>query len=259
MPGQAPDQFVILGASRGLGAALMDAALHAGGRQVLGVSRTPLERVSRHGDWERTKRAGYRRADLGDPACLPVLRDIAASLLPEPLVLVFNASLIQTEVDEQGQIDFKVFQEVSRVGVLGLGHALDAFWPHLHAHGGVLVGISSINAVRPPVFWPYLAYGPTKAYLEAALRGLDLLEGRAATLMVRLGKIGNAKAGKITSLVHPTYADTAEKIVRASLKPGPPRLMVYPGWYSLLYGSLTQIVPDRIFNGILGKIIRHQP
>lgn len=239
-------RWVVVGCSRGLGAALVDELLERPGTTVSGLARTPLAAIANAGRWQATGRYEHHVADLAEPAAGAALAQMARSIPDGPITLIFNAAYLERDVREDGRIDFERLERTNRVNVDGFGRTLQAFEDRLFRDGGLLVGISSINAVKPPFLEPRLAYGPTKAYLSMALRNLALAWPRRIRLMeARLGHIGaDPAATGLAPLFVPTYRATARALLSRATRRHPPRLWTYPFVYCLAYNYLLRLVPD---------------
>lgn len=241
-----PGRWVVIGCSRGLGAALVDELLARPGASVYGLARTPLADIANAGRWQATERYEHHVADLAEPAAGAVLERMARSIPAGPITLIFNAAYLERDVREDGRIDFAHFERTNRVNVDGFGRTLQAFQERLFRDGGLLVGISSINAVKPPFLEPRVAYGPTKAYLSMALRNLALAWPRRIRLMeARLGHIGADPAAKgLAALFVPSYRAAARALLSQAGRGNPPRLWTYPFVYCLAYNYALRLVPD---------------
>ena len=175
---QIPGPSLVVGSSRGLGAALVEALLGAGAPRVLGVARTPLAAMAHHG-WTADRRYQHLELDVAADGSAGRLEAAVAALPPGPLLVIHNAAAVKSDLPPGGGIDWATLEEVNRVGVTGLATTLRATEPHLLARGGILVGISSYAAVAPPVRDPRLAYPASKAYLDMALRLVQRIRDEA--------------------------------------------------------------------------------
>ncbi|HWR97339.1 MAG TPA: SDR family oxidoreductase [Candidatus Methanoperedens sp.] len=242
------ETWVVIGSSRGLGAALVEALLERPGAIVAGLARTPLAGIPGADRWQATGRYAHHVADLADPAAGAVLARLAASLPRGPLTLIFNAAFLERDVLADGRIDFGRFDLTNRVNVDGFGRTLAAFQELLFASGGLVVGVSSINAVKPPILEPRVAYGPTKAYLSMALRTLALAWPRRIRCMeARFGHIGaDPGSSLLVRVCVPTYRRAARALIARASRRSPPRQWTYPFAYRLAYNCLLRLIPDAV-------------
>jgi NAD(P)-dependent dehydrogenase (short-subunit alcohol dehydrogenase family) len=256
---QIPGPSLVVGSSRGLGAALVEALLRAGAAKVLGVARTPLAAIAHHG-WAADRRYQHLKLDVTASGAAGRLEAAVAALPPGPLLVIHNAAAVKSDLTPGGGIDWATLEEINRVGVTGLATTLRATEPHLLARGGILVGISSYAAVAPPVRDPRLAYPASKAYLDMALRTLrQRWRGRVRVVTVHLGNLGSAPPRGWRRLIEPSYAMAATRIVRALGTPRGPERIGYPWPFALVYGLLVPLVPDRLYFAILGRLLGGAP
>lgn len=241
---------VIVGASRGLGASLVNKCLE-NGLTVVGIGRTVEEAVGDIEVWKKTGRFRYVQADIGNPNSVNILRGIAEGCNGKPLCVVFNAAVIDSDVETEGTLNFDVFKSVNRTGIDGLCHVLEAFSRYLVLHGGMLVGISSFSAWVPPIGGNKVAYPASKAYLDMVLRSLRLLwDGRVHIMIVNLGHLGHDGGG---SFFATGYSQVAERVTRAILCSNPPENIYMPRLYSVAYRTL-RLVPDRVVANMVGLV-----
>ena len=215
---------------------------------VAGLARTPIAAIDGAERWAATGRYQHHVADLADPGATAVLEQMARTIPAGPIRLVFNAAFLERDVDESGRIDFERFEVTNRVNIDGFGRTIRAFQDLLLRDGGLLVGVSSINAVKPPFLEPRVAYGATKAYMSMALRNLALAWPRRVRLMeARLGHIGtDPAAGGLLPKFVPTYHTTARALLAQASRTHPPLLWTYPFVYCLAYNYLLRLVPDKL-------------
>ncbi len=244
---------VVVGSSRGLGAALVDGLLRHDVHLVVGVARTKLEDVPNHRRWVASQRYRHVEMDVARRESLSALKGIAEDFPSEPLLVIFNAACLLEDVRPDLSIDYQVFEEVNRVGVIGFGHVLGAFESHLLQHGGTFVAISSINAFRPPVLDRRVAYPASKAYLHMAMRSLRLIwPNKVRLVTIHLGHIGGNHKGRFfDSIKPPSYENVAEMIVREISNPNAPSEITYPVIYRILYRGILRIMPDTCYRKLL--------
>lgn len=232
--------YIIVGASRGLGAALVAKYLEKGVK-VIGIGRTCESEIKNADAWEKTGRFSYVHVDIGDPSCVNIMRPVIKVCEGRPICIIFNAAVIESDVNENRKLNFDIFKRVNRTGIDGFGHILEVFGNHLLSCGDMLVGISSISAWMPPIGGNKIAYPASKAYLDMILRSLRLLWGRRVRLMtVHLGHIGGKGSGFI-----PTYSAVADKIVQATISRHPPERLCMSASYCIVY-SILRFMPDRL-------------
>lgn len=254
--GQAPGPCVVVGSSRGLGAALVEALLRAGAPAVLGVARTPLPAMATRDAWAASDRYRHLDLDVTTEGAVGRMAEAVAALPPGRLQVIYNAAAVRSDLPPGGGIDWAVVDEVNRVGVVGFLNAVRAIEPHLLRRSGVLAGISSYAALAPPVREPRLAYPASKAYLEMALRVLrQRWRGHARVVTVRLGHLGTARPRSWRRLVQPSYEMAAERVTTALGTARGPDVIGYPWPYSLLYGGLVPLLPDRLYFALLGRLL----
>ena len=231
--------YIIVGASRGLGASLVSKCLEKGLR-VFGIGRSSEDDIKNRADWKKTGRFSYLQADIGDPACVGIMKSVINMCEGKPACIIFNAAVIESDVGYDRKLNFDIFKRVNRTGIDGFGHVLETFGDYLLLHGSMLVGISSISAWAPPVGGNKVAYPSSKAYLDMMLRSLRLLWNKKVHLMtVHLGHIGGEGSWFV-----PTYDSVAEKVVKATLSRRPPESLCMSAIYCAVY-SILKFMPDR--------------
>lgn len=235
--------YVIVGASRGLGASLVSKYLEKE-VNVIGIGRTVKDEIESIAAWEKTNYFRYVQADIGKPKCIDIMKSILSLCDGNSVCVIFNAAVIESDVRRDGKLMFDVFKRITHTGVDGFGHILEVFGDYLPLHGGMLVGISSMSAWVPPIRGNKVAYPASKAYLDMALRSLRLLwYGRVHVMTVYLGHIGDHSIRR--SALIPTYDAVAEKIVQATLCSRPPKSICVPRLYGIAY-RIIKIMPDRL-------------
>ena len=247
--------WIVLGASRGLGAALADELL-AQGHGVTAVSRTPGAEVAGGARREATGRYRYLPLDLADPASRGALEALRAGLPEGPLGVVLNAAHVEPDVDGDGRFDREAYDRICRLGTVSLGLALDVFGGDLQERGGRLVGISSLSAWVPPFLEPRIAYPASKAFLTMALRSLRIAwKGRAAVTTVMLGNIGDKRFPRAPQWLVPSYERTARIIAGRIGGRKAASLVMVPLPVCLLY-RLLSLLPDRLFHWLFLRLRR---
>ena len=240
---------IIIGSSRGLGAAMVEEFLKDESCFIIGVARTSLEKIHDHEKWIASERYRHVELDITAPNCIESLKLICSEIPREPICIIFNAAIVKADFEEDSSINFGTFDEINRVGIDGLGNVLNAFEEQLLDYGGILVGISSFSALAPPVFEPRVAYPASKAYLDMTLRSLrPAWKKKVKIVTVHLGHIGGSGSTFFSSLmVPPTYSRAARKIVRKVMSRRTPTEINYPLLYCIVYRYLFKFIPDVIY------------
>ena len=253
---QALGPCVVVGSSRGLGAALVDALLRAGAPRVLGVARTPRAAMAAQQPWAGTGRYQHLELDVTTEAAVGRLSDALTTLPPGRLRVIYNAAVLKSDLPPADGIDWTSVDEVNRVGVTGFVNTVRAAEPHLLRTDGILAGISSYAAIAPPVREPRLAYPASKAYLDMALRVLrQRWRGRVRVVTVRLGHLGLARPRGWRRLVRPSYEMAADRVLAALVAARGPDVVGYPWAYSAVYGGLASLLPDRAYFALFGRLL----
>lgn len=249
---------MIVGASRGLGGSLVSKCL-ANGQMVIGIGRTNEYAIKNRTTWNKTGRFRYLQADVGNPKSIDVLKTIAENGNCNPMCVIFNAAVIDSDVGHKGNLKLDIFKKINNTGIDGFSNVLEGFSEHLVSHGGMLVGISSFSAWIPPMRGNKVAYPASKAYLDMALRSLRLLWNKKVHVMtVHLGHL-EYEAG--TSWFSIPYDNVAEKIIKATLCNRPPENISMPRLYRIAY-KILRLMPDRVvsisvglLNGLMARIL----
>src|SRR2546422_10273361 len=116
---------IVIGSSRGLGAALAAGLVARRCLHVIGVSRTWSDAGAGARGWCCDERYRHVALDVTAPDAPAQLR----SVLPQsdaPLLVIYNAATVRSDLEPDGTIDFAVFNQVNAVGVTGLGNVLQA-------------------------------------------------------------------------------------------------------------------------------------
>lgn len=244
---------LVVGTSRGLGAALVERLLNLGFTPIIGISRTGIEHLRQY-DWARSDRYRHVELDVSSQDAAERLHDVVAELPPGPLLVIYNAASVKSDIRADGRLDFGVFKEVNEVGVTGLGHVLQAVEGHLLGHGGTFVGISSYAALAPPVRAARIAYPASKAYLDMALRSLrHAWRGRARVVIAHLGHIGGSEKGTFSRWICPSYATTAHRILKALTSERVTEEINYTFPYAIVYKYLLPFLPESLYFFLFSK------
>lgn len=164
-----PLRAIVTGGGANIGLAIVEALLARGARVAVGQRNFPASSpvVGRHGD-----RVIPFRVDVGDPAQCRRFVDEAAAVLGGLDVLVNNAAVTgPAAIARFADITPEHFDNVVRVNLGGAIFCAQAAVPHLRrAGGGVIVHISSVNALRPQ--FGAAVYAATKAGLSSLTRSM---------------------------------------------------------------------------------------
>ena len=242
---------VIVGSSRGLGAALVDEFLSETSYQILGLARTNFSKIKCHDKWIVSQRYRHVEIDIASSHCREALKSIALQLPPKPICLIFNSAHIEKDINEDQSINFSAFDRVNRVGVIGLGNVLFAFEEHLLKYGGIVVGISSFWGAVAPLYLPWIAYPASKAYLNMVTRCLRVAWRKNVQVMaVNIGNLEEAGKDNQSNWIAPTYRMAAKKIVRSVLGNRIPESINYPLWHSIVYLYILKFVPKIVYSWV---------
>lgn len=248
---------IIIGSSRGLGAALVEEFLKQTPYRIIGIARTKLENIKNHEQWIASGRYRHIEMDIASPLCREVLKDISMTLSPNSVCVIFNSAHIEKDINKDQTINYTAFDNVNRVGINGIGNILFAFEPHLLKYGGIFVGISSLWGNVPPLYLPYLAYPASKAYLNMALKCLRVAWRKSVKITaVNIGNIKNDGDVGLPKWFIPTYSMGAKKIVAAILRDRPPRVINYPFWHFFIYNYVLRFIPEIAYSWIFGLYLK---
>ncbi len=240
--------YIIVGASRGLGASLVNECLNRGFK-VIGIGRTHENKIEKIEKWRNTGIFNYIQTDIGESSSVDIMKSAVNMCSDKPVCVIFNAAVIEPDVGPDRNLMFNLFKKINRTGVDGFGNMLESFSNHLMSYGHMLVGISSISAWVPPAGGNKIAYPASKAYLDMALRSLRQLWDRRLHIMtVHLGHIGGEG-----SWIVPKYDAVAQRIVDATLRRRPPESICMSAAYCGSY-TIMRIMPDRAISKIVGII-----
>lgn len=164
-----PMRAVVTGGATNIGRAITESLLARGARVAVGQRHLEAAQrlVARYGD-----RVVPIRVDVGDPADCARFIAAAAAALGGIDVLVNNAAVTGAGVIARlAEVTPEHFRRVTDVNLGGVIFCSQAAVPHLRAAGGgVIVHISSINAVRPQA--GALVYAATKAALTSVTQSM---------------------------------------------------------------------------------------
>lgn len=248
---------VVVGSSRGLGAELVTALFQAGAETVLGVSRTPADSIADAAQWESMGSYLHLELDIGCEHASTVLEQRVKELPVGQLVVIFNSACLESDVRDDNLIDFDIFERVNRVTIVGLSNTLQAVQSRLLTGGGKIVGISSINAIKPSVIDRLVAYPASKAYLAMAFRSLAVnWRGCVTVSVVHLGHVGGPEHGSLLiRALNPSYRNTAAWLVHKIINDNLKVETTYPLIYRFCYQYLLPNIPDGLYVSALSRIL----
>ena len=164
-----PLRVIVTGGAANIGRAITEAFLARGGRVAIGQRNLAAAAalVARYGD-----RVIPFRVDVCDPAQCRRFVDEATAALGGLDVLVNNSAVTgPAAIARLADITPEHFENVVRVNLGGVLFCSQAAVPHLKAAGGgVIVHISSINALRPQL--GAVVYAATKAGLTSLTQSM---------------------------------------------------------------------------------------
>lgn len=241
---------IVVGSSRGLGAALVEEFLRNTDLNIIGIARTKPEDIAGCESWFSTGRYRHITADIGSAHCIEILTPMISALTKAPACIIFNAAHIEKDVRCDGSIDYQVFHEINRVGISGLGNVLSAVEPHLLQYGGTFAGISSFWGSVPPLSQPWLSYCASKAYLNMALTCLrPAWRGSVDVVAINIGNIKDPAKSGMPEWIVPAYSSAAKKLVGSLMKAKVPRVINYPFSHFLVYRGFLRFVPGFVYAG----------
>jgi NAD(P)-dependent dehydrogenase (short-subunit alcohol dehydrogenase family) len=247
--------FIVIGSSRGLGAALVQELLDNSQCHVTGISRTSSEQIANGKAWISTGRYDHLQLDIAAEDAAERMAGITPRGTGRVCV-VFNAAHIEKDYTKAGQLDYAAFDRVNRVGIAGLRSTIVAFERTLLDRGGLFAGVSSFWGRFTPVSLPYVAYPATKAYLDSTLKSLRALwPSRITVTSVTIGNIKDA-SGSLPSWFIPTYRMAARVIVRRLTGAKLHSALEYPCWHAAVYKYALKCIPGRILPLIFGAYLK---
>jgi len=238
--------FIVIGSSRGLGAAIVNELIKNESFNIIGISRTDFEELPDFEEWKALNRYEHIKLDITSQNCVEVLSALNSKFPEEAFCVMFNAAFIKSDVNNNN-INYDIFNEINSVGITGFKNVLESFVSHLLNYGGIFVGISSYSAFIPPVFTPKVAYPATKAYLDMALRSLRLIwKDKVAVVTVHLGHMRESAEGVVFPKITLTYSKAAKKIVSSITAPKVAEEINIPFLYNIVYRYFLRYIPDRV-------------
>lgn len=246
------NNFVIIGSSRGLGAALANELLKNPNNKVFGTARSSIEnsKVKRNDNYV------HIQLDIINVASIKPLSEICLELSDQPVCVIFNAVSMVPDVNSDLSINFDSLREINNIGIIGLSNVLNAFETYLVAKGGIFVGISSFSAFAPTIYIPRIAYPASKAYLNMALRSLRFIwKDKVAVTTVNLGHMKEPDDKTFGKSV-PCYSDVAQVIVNNLTNKRIKVEINYPLIYSIVYKKIINFIPDSLYFSIFKVFLK---
>jgi len=190
-------RIIVTGGATNIGRAISEAFLAQGARVAVGqpdpAVAGPL--IARYGE-----RVVALPLDAGDPAQCAAFVDAAAAALGGVDVLVNNAAITGPGAGRLlDEVDPAYFSRVVGVNVGGVLFCSQAAVPHLRrAGGGVIIHLSSINAIRPQR--GAMVYAATKAAVASLAQSMakELAPDRIRVVAVAPGDIATDQSAQLT-------------------------------------------------------------
>lgn len=250
------NNVIVIGSSKGLGAALVDKFLSLKDASIIGISRTNPDNINELLNSDKYK---HIQMDISSGNSVDMLKQALSSFDDKPVCIVYNAAYIKSDIEENGFINFEKLRETNAVGIDGLANVVEATEEYLCKNGGIFIGISSFSALSPAIFFPTASYPASKAYLNMFLRSLRLLwrKKNIKVIAVNLGYMRELQAKFPFNLVVTSYSDVAGKIVKTVKGKRKPEEINYTTAYNLIYrglGSLPDSICYTVFQVMLKKI-----
>jgi len=162
-------KVVVTGGATGIGRAITEAFVEIGARVVVGQPDVAVAQalLERHGPSVRVL-----PVDIGEPAACKGFMDEGVEWLGGLDVLVNNAAMTGVScLGSLAEVTPAGFDRMMRVNVGGAFFCSQAAVPHLRANGGgVIVHISSVNAIRPQR--GAMVYAASKAALSSLAQSM---------------------------------------------------------------------------------------
>jgi NAD(P)-dependent dehydrogenase (short-subunit alcohol dehydrogenase family) len=183
-----PLRAVVTGGATNIGRAITEAFLVRGGKVVVGQPDPSMAAslIEQYGN-----RVIALQVDVGDPAQCRRFIDEAAQRLGGIDVLVNNAAIVGSPVlSDLATLQPAHFERIVAVNLGGVVFCSQAALPHLKAAGGgVIIHISSINAIRPQT--GAMIYAATKAAVSSLAQSMakELAAHRIRVVAVAPGDI----------------------------------------------------------------------
>lgn len=253
--------YIVIGASKGLGAALVEELLENEQFFVFAVSRTSAEEIPDYEQWQKSGRFRYFQADISDKEEVSKLTDINNFIKDEQACIIFNAACLKTDVDHNNFIDFQTLREVKNTGIDGLINILEVFQSNLLTYGGVFVGISSFSTISPAICPGMIAYRAAKTFLNTLIDDLRFTwrnNKNIKIMTVNLGYMRKNKANPFLELLFPSYTRVAKKIIKTVHSNNIPKELNYTFLYNIVYrffALMPSIIYYFTFHIVLRKTI----
>ncbi|MCF3650462.1 SDR family NAD(P)-dependent oxidoreductase [Synoicihabitans lomoniglobus] len=209
-------RVVVTGGATNIGRAITEAFLAAGARVAVGQPdpqvAAPL--IARYGE-----RVVVLPVDVGDAGQCRRFLDEAAAALGGIDALVNNAAITgPSSMSRLPEVTPEIFDRMMRVNVGGAVFCSQAAVPHLSASGGgVIVHISSINALRPQ--HGAMLYAATKAGVSSLAQSMGKELAPAGIRVVAVAP-GDIRTADSNAMAAPTASH--DVVGQTPLGPGEP-------------------------------------
>lgn len=227
--------FIVIGSSRGLGAAIVERLLNEK-LNVIGISKTSIEKSANSQRLIHSNNYSHLELDITSLKSEKVLNELALNFSDEPVCIIFNASKNLSDVRNKN-INFVSLSEINRTTINGLTNILRAFENHLLVNGGVFMGISSFEALNPSFKEFKVAYPASKAYMDMMLRSLRVLWGeRIKIVTVHVEEQKDENAEHIAKII-------LDKLFSNKI----PDEINYPFVKSFFHKYVYRLIPDIVY------------
>lgn len=250
--------YIVIGSSRGLGAALVEELLNNELFFVFAVSRTSPEKIPDYEEWQNSGRFQYFQADISDQEQISKLSDINNFIKNEPVCIIFNAACLKTDINYNNFIDFKILREVKNTGIDGLINILEIFQSNLLNYGGVFAGISSFSTISSAICPGMIAYRASKTFLSILLDDLRFVwrnNKNIKIMKVNLGYMRKNKSNQFLEFLFPSYTRVAKKIIKTVHSNNIPHELNYTFFYNIIY-SFFALMPNIIYYFIFHIVLK---
>jgi len=237
--------FVVIGSGRGLGYALTTELSSARGRKVnvVAVSRSLGGELHDRSQYpEINQQVRYEEVDVRHEKATEAFREIAKSLPPGPINVIYNSAVVQSDINDQNLLDAAVSREIVDVGVIGLIRTIEGFEDALLRRGGCFLGISSASALSFPIAGPLVTYPASKAFMDKMLQALSVSwPDHVRAMVIHLGRVGSVRESTRGRFYYPTYSQTARHIRRILDSRSRSRSYAYPLVHSVVFRVLHHV------------------
>jgi len=251
--------YIVIGSSKGLGAALVQELLNNEQCFVYAVSRTSPEEIPDYEKWQKSDRFRYFQTDISDKEQVLKLTDINNFIKDKPVCIIFNAACLKTDVNDNKFIDFKTLREVKNTGIDGLINILEVFQSNLINYGGIFIGISSFSTISPAICPEMIAYRAAKTFLNTLLDDLRFIWRNNKNIKIMTVNLGymrkNKSTNQILEFLFPSYNKVAKKIVKTVNLNNIPEELNYTFFYTIIYRFFA-LMPNTIYYFIFHVILK---